>query len=250
LGLSFREYLSLVTGQQFSPITFDELLSNHVEIARRIVKKVRPLEHFSSYLQYGYYPYFLENNRVYAQKLAETISLTLNMDLPALHDISLASIEKIRLLLHIIAESVPFKPNISTLSERVGVSRNTLVQYLHYLEDLRVIRSLYPSTKDIGALQKPEKIYLYHPNLHYALASTAADKGNIRESYFISQVSVVQPVTYSAGMDFTIGKYQFEVGGREKKNQQAGNEKSYVANDDTEIGHLKKIPLWLVGFLY
>jgi uncharacterized protein len=249
-GLSFREFLSLETNQQLKAISFEDLLTQHTEIAREIVKTVKPLEYFPKYLQHGYYPYYLENSNAYPQKLAETISLALGMDLPALHDISLASIEKMRLLLYIIAESAPFKPNISKLSERVGVTRNTLVQHLHYLEDLRVIRSLYPTTKGIGLLQKPEKIYLYHPNLHHALASTTADKGNIRESFFINQVAAVQPVTYSAGMDFTVGKYQFEVGGKEKKNQQSGNEKTFVMNDDIEIGHLKKIPLWLTGFLY
>lgn len=249
-GLSFREYLSLITGELFSPIKFDDLLLRHTEIAREIVKKVKPLEHFSNYLKYGYYPYFLENKDVYPQKLAETISLALNMDLPALHDISLASIEKLRLLLYIIAESVPFKPNISALSERVGVTRNTLVQFMHYLEDLRIMRGLYPSTKGIGLMQKPEKIFLFHPNLHYALANTAAEKGNIRESFFINQVAAVQPVTYSVGMDFTVGKNQFEVGGKEKKNQQSGKEKTFVAYDGVEVGHEHKIPLWLFGFLY
>jgi len=249
-GLSFREYLVLATGKKLLPVTWDELLSNHVEIARQVIKNIRPLEHFSNYLQYGYYPYFLESSQVYLQKLAETISLALSIDLPALHDISLASIEKIRLLLHIIAESVPFKPNISKLSERTGVSRNTLVQFLHYMEDLRIIKGLYPSAKGISLLQKPEKIYLHHPNLHHALASQTPNKGNIRESFFINQVSALLPVTYSSAMDFSAGKYQFEIGGKEKTNQPLGKENSFVVFDDVEIGHQHKIPLWLFGFLY
>ncbi|TZF85851.1 ATP-binding protein (plasmid) [Pedobacter sp. BS3] len=250
-GLSFREYLELVTKRSLDAITLEHLLEDHVNHARNIVKILRPFEHFKNYLQYGYYPYFIENNATYPLKLAETISLALSADLPASHDISYASIEKIRLLLHIIAESVPFKPNISKLSERTGVTRNSLVNYLHYLEDLRVIRGLHNAVKDIGLLQKPEKIYLHHPNLYIALADTNSNIGNMRESFFINQVAVVKPVSYIQDSDFRIADTVFEIGGKDKSSKQIRHlDKAYVVADDIEIGYQQKIPLWLFGFLY
>lgn len=250
-GLSFREYLSFSGLLGERPLSLDSVLQEHVSIARSIVKKIKPLEHFSKYLQYGYYPYFLENKELYPQKLEETISLALNTDLPALHDLTAASIEKIKQLLYIIAESAPFKPNVSKLSERIGISRNTLIAFIHHLQDLRIINGLYHSSSGIGALQKPEKIFLHHPNLHYALAYSQADIGNIREGFFVNQLSAVNKVTYTTDADFVVDRNLFEVGGKDKTQKQVkGYKNTFIAMDGIETGNAHKIPLWLFGFLY
>ena len=250
-GLSFREFLHITTQTEFPKVGFEELLRSHVELARVVSEKLRPLEHFCKYLRYGYYPYFLENERAYSQKLTETISLSLTNDLQTVHAISYASIEKIRLLLHIISESVPFKPNVSKLSEHIGVTRTTVINFLRYLEDLRIIRGIYASAKGITLLQKPEKIFLHHPNLMYALSTEKADTGSLRESFFANQAGSILPVAYAEEGDFKIGKYTFEVGGRTKKDKQVRHvENAYVVADDIEIGHQRRIPLWLFGFFY
>lgn len=250
-GLSFREYLRLMTNAPTQKVEWETLLQDHVSIARSIVQTLKPLEHFGNYLKYGYYPYFLENIDLYPQKLEETISLALTTDLPPLHDLTPASIEKIRQLLYIIAGSAPFKPNISKLSERTGVSRNTLIHFLHHLTDLRIINSLYHASSGIGALQKPEKIFLHHPNLQYALPSVGTEKGSIRESFFINQVEALKTVTYTAAGDFAVADDTFEVGGKNKQQrQQKNNKRFFVAADDIEIGHEHKIPLWMFGLLY
>lgn len=250
-GLSFREYLNFTLQISLNPVTFDELIHNHTKIAMDIIEDLHPLAHFSNYLEYGHYPYFIEGPKLYPQKLAETISLALSIDLPAFHEISYGSIEKIRLLLYVISESVPFKPNISKLSERIGVGRNTLIQFIRYLEEMRIIKGLYPSTKGIGILQKPEKIYLYHPNLQYALSAENSNIGNSRESFFINQLSHLAPLSYVEEGDFMFKDYTFEVGGKNKTNKQVKHlDKSFVAADEIEIGHNHKIPLWLFGFLY
>ena len=220
MGLSFREFIEVTTQHRFEPISLEDLLESHVEYARNVVEKIHPIEHFKKYLQYGYYPYFLENEKSYLQKLAETISLALVSDLPAVHPISYGSIEKIRLLLHIISESVPFKPNVSKLSEHIDVTRQSLINFFRYLEDLRVIHGLYSSGQGITLMQKPEKIFLHHPNLFFALSTGRADTGNIRESFFVNQVSAIKPVGYADEGDFKVGKYTFEVGGKGKKKLQ------------------------------
>lgn len=250
-GLSFREYISLATTVLLEKLDWETLLNDHVQIARNIVQKIKPLEHFTAYLKHGYYPYFLENVDAYPQKLEETISLALSTDLPALHDLTPASIEKIRQLLYIIAESAPFKPNISKLSERTGVARNTLINFLHHLEDLRIVNGLYHSASGIGALQKPEKIYLHHPNFQYAMAYSAVEIGSVRESFFINQASAIKTVTYTSEGDFAIGNDMFEIGGKDKQQRQLKNfKRSFVAADGIEIGHEHKIPLWMFGLLY
>lgn len=250
-GLSFREYLNFVLDENFPVLELGDVIDNHVAKSREINQKIRPLLYFKEYLNYGYYPYFIENPDTYPQKLAETIELALGTDLPAISDLSYASIEKIRLLLYILAESVPFKPNISKLSERTGVTRGSLINFLKYLEDLRIIHRLFASTKGIGLLQKPDKIYLHHPNLHYALAYGSSNKGSIRESFFINQLAAIGPIAYSKTGDFKVNEIIFEVGGKNKTFHQLKSENNtFVVMDDIEIGHLHKIPLWLFGFLY
>lgn len=250
-GLSFREYLNFTQETDFEPVSLDQLLENHTNQALQIVEKIRPLAHFSDFLEYGYYPYFKEAPRLYHQKLSETMSLALSIDLPSTHDISFGSVEKIRLLLQIISEYVPFKPNISKLSERIGISRNSLIRFIRYLEDIRLIKCLYADTKGIGALQKPEKIYMHHPNLQYALSTENPNTGNVREGFFINQLGVLGPMKYTNEGDFAFKDLVFEIGGRGKTNKQVKHlDRSYVAADGLEVGHLHKIPLWLFGFLY
>ena len=250
-GLSFREYLNFTQKTSFDRISLEDILSDHVGIARKIIKEIRPLAYFKKYLETGYYPYFIENEKSYFQKLNETISLALTVDLPSAYDVNYGSVEKIRLLLYILAESVPFKPNISKLSERVGISRNSLLEFLKYLGEMRISRSLYASTRGIGLLQKPEKIYLYHPNLHFALSPQNSNIGNIRESFFLSQVSPSNIIVYTPTGDFKSGKYTFEIGGKTKKDEQIKMVKdAFIVADDIETGHNNKIPLWLFGFLY
>jgi len=250
-GLSFREFLNLRSKTNFESVGLKELLKDHTAIALAITSTIKPLAHFRDYLEFGYYPYFLENEKLYPQKLAETISLAIQIDLPSFHEINYSSIEKIRLLLHIIAESVPFKPNISKLSERIGISRNSLILFIRYLEDMRIIKGLYPATGGIGILQKPEKIYLHHPNLQYALSDTNTNIGNARESMFLNQLSTLGTVNYAEEGDFIFKEHTFEVGGKNKTNKQIKDLKSsFVVADEIEVGHIHKIPLWLFGFLY
>lgn len=250
-GLSFREFLAFSEINRFEKVTLEDILTHHVEIARSIVSKIKPLAYFKDYLTYGYYPYFLENKNAYHQKLMETILIAMSTDLPPTYNLSYASIEKIKQLLYILAESVPFKPNITKLSERVGVSRNSLLDFLRYLEELRIVRRLYADTKGIGLLQKPEKLYLYHPNISYSFSYQDADIGSIRESFFINQLSEHHPIEYSAIGDFRIGKQLFEIGGKSKSQKQISKKQNaYIVADSIEIGHKNKIPLWLFGFIY
>ncbi|WP_114748122.1 ATP-binding protein [Pleomorphovibrio marinus] len=250
-GLSFREFLAFNEISRFEKVTLEDVLTHHVEIARSIVSKIKPLAYFKDYLTFGYYPYFLENKDAYQQKLMETMLIAMSTDLPPTYNLSYASIEKIKQLLYILAESVPFKPNITKLSERMGVSRNSLLDFLRYLEELRIVKRLYADTKGIGLLQKPEKLYLYHPNISYALAYQDADIGSIRESFFINQLSVNHPIEYSTVGDFRVGRQLFEIGGKAKSQKQISQEKNaYIVADNIEIGYKNKIPLWLFGFTY
>lgn len=140
-GLSFREFLNLQTGENFPVISLPELLQHHETLAPEIVAHVHPFQYFSGYLQTGYYPYFLEGLDVYPQRLEETVQMILELELPQLRGIEIAYVPKLKQLLHIISESAPFIPNISKLSERIGINRHTLLAYLHYLHEAKLILS-------------------------------------------------------------------------------------------------------------
>ena len=166
--------------------------------------------------------------------------------------VEIAYVSKLKQLLQIISESVPFVPNVSKLSERIGVNRNTFVSYLYFLEEAHITRNLYKDAKGITQLQKPNKIFLENTNFQYALAPGQANIGNIRETFFLSQLSVAHKLEFIEETDFLVDRqYVFEVGGKSKNKRQLKNqEQGYLVVDDVEYGMGNTIPLWLFGFLY
>jgi predicted AAA+ superfamily ATPase len=251
-GLSFREFLKYDLNIDFGKITLNEILKNHIEIAGSFNDKIRPLPVFSSYLKHGYYPYYKSDKRFYLSKLANTVDLILAMDLPAVETIEMYSIRKIKKLLWIISQSVPFTPNITTLAKDLDVSRNSLLNYLTILERGGLINLLQTGKKGINSLAKPEKIYLNNTNLVYAFDAHKPDIGNLRETFFFNQLQTIGNVTFSEKADFTIdNKYIFEIGGKNKGHEQiVGLKNAYLALDNLEYGFGNKIPLWLFGMLY
>ena len=251
-GLSFREFMAIRTRNEFPIHSLEDLIENHVSIAREVLQKVKPLEHFSAYLNHGYFPFFKEVPELYHQRLEEVVNMTLEIELPLLRSVDISYIPKLKHLLHIISESVPFIPNVTKLSERIGINRNTLVSYLFFLQEAHLTKNLYKDIKGITQMQKPEKIYLENTNFQFAFTPKNADLGNLRETFFINQLSDAHTVEYVKDGDFRIdGKYIFEVGGKNKTAEQIqGVKNSFIAADDIEYGNPKKIPLWLFGFLY
>lgn len=251
-GLSLREYIKFSKGIEFSAFSLEDIINNHIQICSEIISRIKPIAVFNEYLKYGYYPFFMEGKPEYYGKLSEIVNTILEVDLPNTHDISFLSIEKLKKLLYIISVSVPFSPNIQKLSENTGITRNTIVLYLNYLQEARIIDLLYTKFKGISLLQKPEKIYLHHPNLHYALAGETTNTGSIRESFFSNQLSFGHSIISPEKGDFKVdNKYIFEVGGRDKNFTQITDiSNSFIAADNIEIGYKNTVPLWLFGFLY
>jgi hypothetical protein len=251
-GLSFREYLGLTQKLEFPEYNLERLLADHVQLARQITSQIRPLQYFEDYLKFGYFPFFREVPDLYYHRLEEVINMTLEIELPLLRKVQVSYVPKLKQLLQIIAESVPFIPNVSKLSERIGVNRNTFTTYLHFLEEANLIRNLYKDASGISLLQKPEKIYLDNTNFQFALASRSAEKGAVRETFFANQLGYEYQVDYTAKGDFLVNRtYTFEIGGIGKGNQQISEvPDSYLAADELEYGYGNKIPLYLFGFLY
>jgi len=251
-GLSFREYLNMSLKTKFHSYLLPEILANQREIASGILKEVKPLQHFTDYLTKGYYPFSFESNSLYYNQLGEVINLILEIELPLLRGVDIAYIPKLKRLLLAIAESAPFTPNIQKLSEHININRSTLLAYLHYLQEAHLTNHLYRDSTGISKLQKPDKVYLENSNLLYLLATTNANMGNARETFFFNQVNYKHTMEYPQKGDFLVDrKYTFEIGGKSKNNRQIYSlENAFIAADDIEYGFDNKIPLWLFGFLY
>ncbi len=251
-GFSFREYLSMETGIDFKPLSLQQIVNNHLEEATQINQKIKPFQYFDSYLKHGYYPFYKEQPELYQIRLGEVINMILEIELPLLRGVELAYINKVKQLLVVIAESVPFIPNVSKLSEKIGINRSTLLSYLHYLEEVKLTRNLFKDAHGISRLQKPAKIYLENTNIVFAMAHQNAKIGNSRETFFANQLAYQHQLTYTKQGDFKVdNKYVFEIGGKNKTNQQIRDvENSFIIADNIEYGFKNKIPLWLFGFLY
>lgn len=244
-GLSYREYLELFHGIHFPACTLDQLMQQEVDIPNGFL----PLEHFADYLQRGYYPFSDGDIKMYIQQV---VNATIETDIPQYADLTVSTARKLKRLLAIIAQSAPFKPNMSQIGGQLEVSRNNIADLCAYLEKAGLIGQLRTSTGGIQGLGKVDKIYLDNPTLIYTLAGKSVEIGTVRETFFFNQTRSLMPVTVSPISDFLIdGKYTFEVGGKKKKQNQLQNiENGYVVKDDIETGYGNIIPLWMFGMLY
>jgi len=259
-NLSFREYLEFMEIGSFKFYDIEEILTNHKEIAKQMTKDLKILKYFNKYLKYGAYPFVLEDKDSYYQKIIQIINIILESDLPYINKIEFTQILKLKKLLFLLAQSVPFIPNITKLSSSTDISRPKIYEYLNYLEDAKIINSIKSKEKGYKILSKPEKLFMQNTNISFALTKEP-NIGNIRETFFVNMIKnyynsfnkIFDNSIYASKIgDFLVDeKYIFEVGGAKKSFEQIKDiNNSFVVADDIEIGYKNKIPLWLFGFLY
>lgn len=251
-GLSFREYLELEQQVILPEISLKTIIEKHHEFSSIITDQINYEKSFQNYLKYGYFPFFKEGLKSYEQKLQNITNLVIDIDIAPFEELSYNTVRNMKKLLYIISQSVPFTPNISKLSERMKVPRNSILKALDLLDQSQTISLLKQNTKGISYLQKPEKIYLQNTNLAWLLSEKQPDTGNLRETFFYNQLKVKYEVSSSKFSDFIVdNSYTFEIGGPNKTAEQlAGIPNSYIAADAIKGGSGNKIPLWLFGFLY
>jgi len=244
-GLSFREYLQLFHQIAVRSYSLEEILGHTAEIPG--VK--HPLPFFKEYLKRGYYPFALEED--FDLRLQQIVNQTLETDIPLYAGMNVSTGRKLKQLLAIIAKSVPFKPNMTSIATALSASRNNITDYCLFIEEAGMIAQLRDSTGGIRGLGKVDKIYLDNTNLIYSLANDNSNTGNIRETFFMNQLRVKYDVIVSPVADFMIGDYTFEAGGKNKGLKQIqGMDKAFIVKDDIELGYLNTIPLWQFGLTY
>lgn len=254
LGLSFREYVHLVTDNLLQVRTLDDLLTNHVSIAEEL-RHLKMLKLFKNYLIYGYYPFFLEGVSDYLSKVTNVIEKVIFEDIAVVYQLRQTTLPVLKKLLWLVATTDGLTPNIDNISSSLGVSREMIYNCLEYLNQSGLIHNLYPAGDGMKLIRKPGKIYLSNSNLLHAINGTLKREsglGGARETFFANQVSSRHKVNLHSSADFLVDEtLAFEVGGRNKDRNQIKNlQSAFLAVDDIEVGYKNKIPLYLFGLLY
>ncbi len=244
-GFSFREYLNLQTGLRFRSFTLEEILDRHASISREVCERVRPLDYFKAYLDHGYYPSYLEE-KSFEAALLKVMNSQLEVDVLMIKQIDIACLHKLRKLLHILMREAPCALNISSISEEIGLSRATTMNYVKYLKDSRLINLLYPEDKSFP--MKPSRVYMHNPNVARMIFTREIAPLDLYETCFYTFVHGGHKVnaTERSAMFIIDNKYFFDV-------KEKGSSRDTIrptAVGELEVGRGNMIPLWLLGFLY
>lgn len=245
-GFSFREFLNLMSGNAFPAYSFEEVMHRHREIAQEICTKVKPLDYFQDYLHHGFYPFFLEK-RNFSENLLKTMNMMLEVDVLYIKQIEQTYLPKLRRLLYLLAVTAPNSPNVSQLSKEIGASRATVMNYIKYLSDARLVNMLYPEGERFP--KKPAYVYPYNSNLMYPVRPAEVNVQTVRETFFLNQLLKDNKVNEGGrNARFLVnGRYPFRV---EEGLPARNNAELFYAVDKVEAGAGNVIPLWLFGFLY
>ena len=256
-GMSFREFLSLETGLLHASVDLSTLLNKHPTLAAEILSRFDGsiIKRFREYLDHGFYPFYREGTDLFPIRLANVVEKIVSEDIPSVMGIRPGSIPLLRKLIHLVASSQPFPPNIKRIAVALGTSREFVYSSLEYLQRAGLFALLPPPGRGLKAVRKPAKVYLGNPNLFPAILGSAgltAWLGAVRETFFLSQVGQIVSLTSDPKMDFrSRDGLGFEVGGRSKGvGQIHGDPNAWLAVDDTEASAGRRVPLWLFGFLY
>lgn len=248
-GFSFREYLNLQTGNNFAPISLADILSNHEQIVKEILPKASPAKHFKQYLHHGFYPFFLEN-RNFEENLLKTMNMMTEVDILLIKQIELKYLSKIKKLFYLLAVEGPKAPNISNLAHEIETSRATVMNYIKYLADARLINIIYPVGEEFP--KKPAKVMMHNPNLMYAIYPIEYSKQDIMETFFVNALWKDHIVNQGNKDAYYIvdGARKFKVCPADDNPKARYNPDTIYARYGTEIGQDNRIPLWLFGFVY
>ena len=251
-GLSFREYLAFNTNREYPIFSLEDILTRTEEISAELASEIKPFKYFDNYLRMGYYPFFILGEKNYLSRMNETINMILDIELPILRNMETSSIPKIRKLLAVISKASPCVPNVASLASHIGVARQTLLSYLKHLEEGNLIVLLYKGARGTGSLVKPDRLYLENSNLMHDLMDHEAAPSDSLETFVLNQLKKDHDIKLTASGDFLVDdQHIFKMYSADRKQKPAKDDgNSYIIADDIEIGSDRRIPVWLLGFLY
>lgn len=248
-GFSFREYLNLMTGENFQPYTLDEIVNNHEHIVKKILPSCSPARYFGDYLHHGFYPFFLENSN-FSENLLKTMNMMTEVDILLIKQIELKYLTKIKKLFYLLAVDGPQAPNVSQLAQQIDTSRATVMNYIKYLADARLINMIYSPGQRFP--KKPTKVMMHNPNLMYAIYPIKVDEQDLMETFFVNTMWKDHLVNQGTKNQFYLidGKQKYRVCDARATGKVRYTGDTIYARYNTEVGRDNQIPLWLFGFLY
>ena len=244
-GFSFREYLNIQTGLKLPSYTLEEIMQRHASISREICERVQPLKYFKAYLHHGYYPSYLES-KSFESALLKVMNSQLEVDVLMIKQIDVACLHKLRKLFYILMHDAPCALNISNISDEIGLSRATTMNYVKYLKDSRLINLLYPEGKNFP--MKPTKVYMHNTNVARMDFTREIAPMDLYETFFYNTVHGAHRVnaTERSAMFIVDNQYYFDV----KEQVSIRDAIRPTAVGELELGRGNQMPLWLLGFLY
>ena len=248
-GFSFREYLNLMTGENFQPYTLDEIVNNHEHIVKKILPSCSPARYFGDYLHHGFYPFFLENSN-FSENLLKTMNMMTEVDILLIKQIELKYLTKIKKLFYLLAVDGPQAPNVSQLAQQIDTSRATVMNYIKYLADARLINMIYSPGQRFP--KKPAKVMMHNPNLMYAIYPIKVDEQDLMETFFVNTMWKDHLVNQGTKNQCYLidGKQKYRVCDARATGKVRYTGDTIYARYNTEVGRDNQIPLWLFGFLY
>lgn len=253
-GLSFREFLKFERLADIEQLSLTEILDPTHKAEWNIIGQLpdKVLNLFSRYLSKSYYPFYQGNSPdEYYGRIQRLVDVSIHQDIPSVQNIEYETLHKLSRLLYILSTDVPFKLNVQSLSQKIQVSRNSIIKMFELLDKGGILRCIHSGWQSPKSVAKPEKILFNNTDIMGALSSQN-DIGTIRETFIASMLSESHTIYEPPAGDFLVDeKITLEVGGSNKSFKQVADiPDSYVVADDMETGLGNKIPLWLFGFLY
>lgn len=248
-GFSFREFINLMTGLNLPTYSLEDIINNHEQIGKSILSQVSPMKFFPDYIHHGFYPFFLEH-RNYSENLLKTMNMMTEVDILLIKQIELKYLTKIKKLFYLLAMEGPKSPNISNLANEIETSRATVMNYIKYLADARLINIIYPP----GGMfpQKPAKVMIYNTNLMHAIYPIKTEMQDLMETFFVNSLWKSHKVNQSSKEQVyhIDDNLKFRVCDASNDSRIRYKSNIIYARYNTEIGKENQIPLWLFGFLY
>ena len=257
---SFREFLELTCGETVPAFTIDDVMDDHVSIARRVVEILdatghKVLPEFEEYLRVGSYPFHLDfkDSALFYRAVAQAMRMAIEVDVVAADTkFSGTSVRAMLRLLSFMSASVPLTPDMRKIRKHLGIGdERTLKQYLEYLADAGLLILLMPHDRKSSGLEKPDRIYLGDTTHLFAALGERASRDTAREIFFLQSLLPAHRVSASRHADFVVdGRWRVEIGGRNHSARPRGdNADAILAVGGTEIGADRRVPLWLFGCL-
>lgn len=248
-GFSFREFINLQAGTNIPVYSLEEIINDHEHIIKQVLPQVSPTKYFQDYIHHGFYPFFLEH-RNFSENLLKTMNMMTEVDILLIKQIDLKYLTKIKKLFYLLAQNTEKGPNISNLAKDIETSRATVMNYIKYLADARLINMIYPIGEEFP--KKPSRVMLHNPNLLYAIYPILVNEQELMEIFFVNTLWKDHKVNQASKEHVFIidDTKKFRICNAKGEHKLRYNSDTVYARYNTEVGKDNRIPLWLLGFLY